>query len=137
MGAALSGGHRAGGAYLSGNGDLHGKNLAILQYERGEWKTTPAYDLPSFAIYGDRDMALPIGEKIRQQLSWPMLRILGEAAGIPSRLAANVIHEQTAAADIWIGELDQLPFDTNSIRKLRRLVRARIGHIQPDRQQRG
>jgi serine/threonine-protein kinase HipA len=118
-------------AYLSGNGDLHGKNLAIGQDQRGEWKTTPAYDLPSSAIYGDRDMALPIAGKIRQQLSWPMLRTLGEAVGIPSRLAANVIHEQTAAADIWIGELDQLPFDADSIRKLRRLARARIGHIQP------
>ena len=124
-------------AYLSGNGDLHGKNLAILQDQRGEWKITPAYNLPSSAIYGDRDMALPIGDKIRQQLSWPMLRTLGEAVGIPSRLAANVIREQTAAADIWIGELDQLPFDANSIHKLRRLVRARVGHIQPDRQQRG
>jgi serine/threonine-protein kinase HipA len=66
-----------------------------------------------------------------------MLRTLGEAVGIPSRLAANVIREQTAAAGIWIEELDQLPFDANSIRKLRRLVRARVGHIQPDRQQRG
>ena len=123
-------------AYLSGNGDLHGKNLAIMQDQYGEWRITPAYDLPSSAIYGDRTMALPIGDRIRQQLSWPMLRTLGEAIGIPDRLAANVIHEQTAAADIWMGELDQLPFDANSIRKLRRLVRARIGHIQPDRQQR-
>jgi serine/threonine-protein kinase HipA len=122
-------------AYLSGNGDLHGKNLAIMQDQRGEWKITPAYDLPSSAIYGDRTMALPIGGRIRQQLSWPMLRILAEEIGIPSRLAASVIREQVAAADIWIEELDQLPFDANSIRNLRRLVRARIGHIQPDRPQ--
>ena len=122
-------------AYLSGNGDLHGKNLAILRDQRGEWKVTPAYDLPSSAIYGDRTMALPIGGRIRQQLSWPMMQALGEAIGIPSRLAASVIREQVAAADIWIGELDQLPFDANSIHKLRRLVRARSGHIQPDRQQ--
>lgn len=123
-------------AYLSGNGDLHGKNLAVMQDQRGEWRVTPAYDLPSSAIYGDRTMALPIGDRIRQQLSWPMLRTLGEAIGIPSRLAADVIGEQVAAANIWIGELDQLPFDANSIRKLRRLVRARIGHIQPDGPQR-
>ena len=123
-------------AYLSGNGDLHGKNLAIMQDQRGEWKTTPAYDLPTSAVYGDRTMALSIAGRIRQQLSWPMLRTLGEEIGIPSRLAASVIHEQLAAADIWIGELDRLPFDANSIRNLRRLVRARVGHIQLDRQQR-
>src|SRR6202034_2706375 len=34
-------------AYLSGNGDLHAKNLAILHDKRGEWRVTPAYDLPS------------------------------------------------------------------------------------------
>ena len=118
-------------AYLSGNGDLHGKNLAIMQDQRGEWRITPAYDLPSSAVYGDRTMALPIGGRIRQQLSWPMLRVLGEAIGIPGRLAANVIREQISAADIWIGEFDQLPFDAGRIRNLRRLARARIGHIQP------
>ncbi len=119
-------------AYLSGNGDLHAKNLAILQDQKGEWRATPAFDLPSSAVYGDRDMALPIGGKIRQQLSWTMLRGLGEAIGIPSRLAANVIREQVAAAGTWIGELDQLPFDADRINNLRRLVRARIRHIQPD-----
>lgn len=61
-------------AYLSGNGDLHAKNLAILRDQRGVWRVTPAYDLPSSAVYGDRTMALPIGGKIRQQLSWAMLR---------------------------------------------------------------
>jgi serine/threonine-protein kinase HipA len=45
-------------AYLSGNGDLHGKNLAIMQDQRGGWKITPAYDLPTSAVYGDRAMAL-------------------------------------------------------------------------------
>jgi hypothetical protein len=74
-----------------------------------------------------------IGGRIRQQLSWPMLRTLGEEIGIPSRLAASVIREQLAAAGNWIGQLDQLPFDADSIRNRRRLVRARVGHIQPDR----
>ena len=29
-------------AYLSGNGVLHGKNLAVMQDQRGEWRVTPA-----------------------------------------------------------------------------------------------
>lgn len=61
-----------------------------------------------------------------------MLRSLGEEIGIPDRLAADVIHEQTTAARIWIEELDELPFDTNAIRSLRRLVRARMRHIEPE-----
>lgn len=118
-------------AYVSGNGDLHAKNLAILQDQRGEWRVTPAYDLPSSAVYGDRRMALPIGGRIREQLSWTMLRSLGGAIGIPSRLAADVIREQIAAASAWAEELDDLPFDANRIRNLRRLVSARIRHIEP------
>lgn len=119
-------------AYLSGNGDLHAKNLAIVKDQRGEWRVTPAYDLPSSAIYGDRTMALPIGGRIRQQLSWAMLRHLGETIGIPPRLAAEVIRDQIAAAATWIEELGELPFDANTIRNLRRLVSARIRHIQPE-----
>jgi serine/threonine-protein kinase HipA len=118
-------------AYLSGNGDLHAKNLAILHDNRGEWRVTPAYDLPSSAIYGDRAMALPIGGKIREQLSWTMLRSLGETVGVPARLAAEVIREQVAAARTWIKDLGDLPFDANRIRTLQRLVSARIRHIEP------
>jgi serine/threonine-protein kinase HipA len=118
-------------AYLSGNGDLHAKNLAIFHDKRGEWRVTPAYDLPSSAVYGDRTMALPIGGKIRRQLSWAMLRTLGEAIGIPAKLAAQIIHEQVAAARTWTEELDNLPYDANRIRNLRRLVSARIKHIEP------
>ncbi len=119
-------------AYLSGNGDLHAKNLAILKDQRDEWRVTPAYDLPSSAVYGDRTMALPIGGRIRQHISWPMLRHLSEAIGIPGRLAADVVRDQVAAADTWIEEVSQLPFDTNTIRNLRRLTRSRIRHIQPE-----
>lgn len=121
-------------AYLSGNGDLHAKNLAILRDQQGEWRVTPAYDLPSSAVYGDRTMALPIGGRIRQQLSWPILRNLSQAIGIPVRLAADVVREQVAAAEIWGEDLNQLPFDVNTIRNLRRLVNARMRHIQPEAQ---
>lgn len=119
-------------AYLTGNGDLHAKNLAILKDDRGEWRATPAYDLPSSAVYGDRTMALPIGGKIRQQLSWPMLRALAETISLPGRLAADAVREQTAAARIWAEELNQLPFSANTNRNLHRLVTSRIRHIEPE-----
>jgi serine/threonine-protein kinase HipA len=122
-------------AYLSGNGDLHAKNLAILRDQQGEWRVTPAYDLPSSAVYGDRAMALPIGGRIRQQLSWLMLRNLSESIGVPGRLAADVVRDQVTAAEMWVEDLSQLPFDANTIRNLSRLVHARIRHIQPEAQQ--
>jgi hypothetical protein len=68
---------------------------------------------------------------MRLRLSWAILRNLGEAIGIPSRLAASVVREQITAAGTWI-ELGQLLFDANTIRNLQRLARARIRHIQPE-----
>lgn len=118
-------------AYLTGNGDLHAKNLAIVQEARGEWRVAPAFDLPSTAPYGDVDMALPVEGRVRQQLSWPILRRLAAAVGLPERLAVSVVQEQVGAATVWVADLDRLPFDQNRLRALRRLVRARAAGIAP------
>lgn len=49
-------------AWLTGNGDLHAKNLSILEDpDTGEWRISPAYDLPSTVPYGDLTMALTMG----------------------------------------------------------------------------
>lgn len=45
-------------AYLTGNGDMHAKNLSVGIDRRGEWRVTPAYDVPSSYPYGDTTMAL-------------------------------------------------------------------------------
>ncbi|MGH9086546.1 MAG: type II toxin-antitoxin system HipA family toxin [Acidimicrobiales bacterium] len=118
-------------AYLTGNGDLHAKNLAICQDRRGEWRPAPAFDLPSTAPYGDVDLALPIEGRVRQQLSWPLVQRLGAAIGLPERLAASVVREQLGALERWSADLDQLPFDERLVRSLRRLVLARARHIAP------
>jgi hypothetical protein len=60
-----------------------------------------------------------------------MLNSLAETIGVPGRVAASAIREQISAAGAWIEELDQLPFDANTVRSLRRLAHARTRHIQP------
>ncbi|MFM7147564.1 MAG: type II toxin-antitoxin system HipA family toxin [Actinomycetales bacterium] len=44
-------------AWLTGNGDLHAKNISIIQRD-GEWRLAPIYDTPSTLPYGDDAMAL-------------------------------------------------------------------------------
>ena len=46
-------------AWLTGNGDLHAKNISIVQ-RKGEWRIAPMYDVPSTLPYGDDSMALSI-----------------------------------------------------------------------------
>jgi serine/threonine-protein kinase HipA len=44
-------------SYLIGNGDLHAKNVSVVDSGAG-WVFSPAYDLLATLPYGDRTMAL-------------------------------------------------------------------------------
>ena len=46
-------------AILTGNGDAHAKNFAVLQQPDGEWFLSPAYDVPSSQPYGESTLAMP------------------------------------------------------------------------------
>jgi serine/threonine-protein kinase HipA len=59
-------------AWLSGNGDLHAKNLSVVATPNGERRLAPAYDLPSTLYYGDTTLALTVGG--RDTLSRARLR---------------------------------------------------------------
>jgi serine/threonine-protein kinase HipA len=50
-------------AWLTGNGDVHAKNISVLETVGGEWRVSPAYDLPSTLAYGDLTMALELNGK--------------------------------------------------------------------------
>lgn len=121
-------------AWLTGNGNLHAKNISVLQQPNGEWLVAPAYDLQctlageieqGFAagvpggiltelLDGDpsRDpgMALPIGGRAGsrtglERRDW--LRF-GRALHIPERLVAKCIDKALAASVLTTAEL---PFE--------------------------
>lgn len=50
-------------SYLIGNGDLHAKNISVLEDIDGRTTLSPVYDLLSTLPYGDRRMALKLGAK--------------------------------------------------------------------------
>lgn len=53
-------------AWLTGNGDLHGKNVGVLQDSEGRWDVAPLYDIPCTLIYDDDSMALPIAGRTKR-----------------------------------------------------------------------
>jgi serine/threonine-protein kinase HipA len=77
-------------AWLSGNGDLHAKNLSIVSTPSGETRLAPAYDLPSTIFYGDDTLALTVGG--RDTLSRTRLREFAAGLGLPD-----------AAVDLTVG----------------------------------
>jgi serine/threonine-protein kinase HipA len=103
-------------AWLTGNGDVHAKNLSILDYGAGEFRVAPAYDLPSTVPYRDFDLALSIQGK-KQGLSRRSMTEFAAAIGLPQKAAEKVIDDMLEATNCVIGELNEgvLPFDARTI----------------------
>ncbi len=79
-------------AWLTGNGDVHAKNLSILMQGDGEWRVSPAYDLPATVPYGDTSLALSWQGRTRG-LSRRHLLALAATIGLPERAAVRVLDD--------------------------------------------
>jgi serine/threonine-protein kinase HipA len=112
-------------AWLTGNGDLHAKNLSIVRVD-GEWRVAPAYDLPSTLPYGDSTAALTIAGT-KQGFSRRRLREFGAAIGLRETVVTTVLDEVLAATasveSDWRG--GALPFGPDAVRTVTRSLRRR------------
>jgi serine/threonine-protein kinase HipA len=117
-------------AYLSCNGDAHARNFSVRRLPGGEWRPTPAYDLPSSYPYGDTTMALSLNGKNREDIGRADFVALGGAAGVRSRAVEHALDELVERTDLWIDELSTLPFDEGRVRKLRRAVEHRRDRLR-------
>ena len=105
-------------AWLTGNGDVHAKNLSILQAEPGgEWRLAPAYDLPSTLPYRDHTMALSIGGR-RDGLSRKSLLAFGREMGLPERAAERTLRDVLEATEGVIDDIESgvVPFPPHQLR---------------------
>jgi serine/threonine-protein kinase HipA len=100
--------------WLTGNGDIHAKNLSILATPDGEWRVSPAYDLPSTVPYGDTSLALSIDGR-RRGLSRRRLLALAATIGLGERAAERVLDDLLVHLDGLTDSLREgaLPFDQN------------------------
>lgn len=119
-------------AWLTGNGDLHAKNMSVLGQDGREWRMAPAYDVPSTLPYGDNSLALPLGGR-RAGLSRRRLLGFADSVGLTSRAAESTLdHVLSSTAeladDIAAGAL---PFtaqvNRETARRLRRRHRDAVG----------
>lgn len=104
-------------AILTGNGDLHAKNLSVMTQADGEVVVTPAYDLPSTIFYGDSTLALSI-DGVHPGFSRRILLSLADDLGLAPKAAAKIIDDQLAAT-AGLGErllAGALPFGEQTTR---------------------
>ena len=109
-------------AYITGNGDAHAKNFSVLTGPDGETRVAPAYDLPSTYLYDDTSMALAINGRTAGDPTTADFVALGAAVRLPERAVRRVIREALERSEIWIPDLDQLPFSERRLHKLRRTI---------------
>lgn len=113
-------------AWLTGNGDVHAKNVSILATAAGEWRVSPAYDLPSTLPYRDHTLALSMLGR-HDGLSRRSLLAFADAAGVPVRAAERTLMEVLAATESIPDELAAgvLPFATQITKPWVRSLRNR------------
>jgi len=113
-------------AWLTGNGDVHAKNMSVVATPEGEWRVAPMYDVPSTLPYGDHTLALSVGG-MRGGLSGRQLLAFADRAGLPARAAMRVLDEVLAATETLAEDLESgaLPFSPQVLRNVVRPLRSR------------
>ena len=119
-------------AWLTGNGDVHAKNISVLRHRDAEFRISPAYDLPSTLFYGDFSMALAV-DGATTGLSRRRWLAFAEAIGLSVKAAERVVDEMLRATASVIDDIDggALPFDTTITRTVVRNLRNRRRLLEP------
>jgi serine/threonine-protein kinase HipA len=118
-------------AWLTGNGDLHAKNLSVIGSTDGEWQIAPAYDIPTTLPYRDHTLALSMGGKV-EGLSRGRLLSFAAGVGLPERAAERVLDAVLAATEPVIDDWSAgaLPFDKRTVTAVLRSLRSRRRPVQ-------
>ncbi len=113
-------------AWLTGNGDLHAKNISVLQEASGEWRVAPVYDVPCTLPYGDVTMALTVQGADRGLTRRRMLG-LAAAIGLPRSATERAIEEVLTATDGMLNHLEAgaLPWNRNLLLNVVRQLKRR------------
>jgi serine/threonine-protein kinase HipA len=118
-------------AWLTGNGDVHAKNISVVKSLAGEWSVAQAYDLPSTVLYGDVSMALTLeGSSI--ELSRRSLFAFASTIGLSEIASTKILESLLADTESILTDLKAgaLPFDENTISKTLRVLRHRRNLLQ-------
>ncbi|UXM92399.1 type II toxin-antitoxin system HipA family toxin [Paenarthrobacter sp. JL.01a] len=115
-------------AWLTGNGDLHAKNVSVLGRPKGGRAVAPIYDIPCTLLYGDDTMALPVSGRAKglRARHW---REFAAAIGLPQRAAAAA--NATALATASAIKLEELPFTGSPLNGTLRELRFRRAELTP------
>ncbi|WP_158295006.1 type II toxin-antitoxin system HipA family toxin [Nocardioides caeni] len=117
-------------AYLSINGDAHAKNFSVMQDQTGRWQPTPAYDLPSTYFYDDHKLALSVSGEKGPNITGKKFLELGTTLGLRPRAIEKIIARTSDATEVWLEQIDVLPYPPDKLHGLKKAVQARLRFLR-------
>ncbi|AHI03598.1 capsule biosynthesis enzymes-like protein [Corynebacterium falsenii DSM 44353] len=109
-------------AWLTGNGDLHAKNISVLRDRAGVWGVAPMYDVPSTVFYRDMTLALPIAGKTKNVRARHWEEFAATIGLSPAAMRSAV---KTVLAVIAGMDTSELPFEGSILYGAQRELRFR------------
>lgn len=119
-------------SYIIGNGDLHAKNISLLESPLGKtFELSPCYDLLSTLPYGDRRMAVPMmGRDDKFRLS--DFISFGGQFDIPERAIKGSAQKMIKKMAPWIDRISEIGLENKAITFLLRSMTERIEGLKLD-----
>ena len=108
-------------AWLTGNGDLHAKNMSLI-WRGGMAEVSPIYDIPSTLPYGGTTMALSIQGR-KDNISGKVFRAFCAEIGLNARATDSVMRLALVATEDAAEQIiAATDFDARRARDLRRVL---------------
>ncbi|MEO2096430.1 type II toxin-antitoxin system HipA family toxin [Brachybacterium paraconglomeratum] len=114
-------------AWLTGNGDLHAKNISILRATDGRWQVAPIYDVPCTAVYRDFSMALSVDGRTTS-LRTRHWEAFADSLGLPQPAARSAMTLALRAART--ADLRTLPFEGSPLHGALREIGLRRSQLE-------
>lgn len=114
-------------AWLTGNGDLHGKNIGVVRDSADRWGIAPMYDIPCTLIYGDDSMALPIAGRTKDLRAKHWNEFAAEI-GLPVKAAISA--QRLALRAAAAVDFEGLPFTGSPRNRTLRELRLRRTELE-------
>lgn len=115
-------------SYLVGNGDLHAKNISLLEHNR-DFILSPCYDLLSTYPYGDSKMAIKINGR-DDNIKLRDFFIFGGIYHIPEAVLEKVIGSVVTKFKKYYSVcLNQIPFSGKEKNLFLSCVEKRVSHL--------
>lgn len=111
-------------AWLTGNGDLHAKNISVLDTGEG-FEVSPVYDIPSTLPYGDTDLALTVGGQhngLSRKRFAAYCSHFGMRDAVANSIADQALRATQDAAELISAAVDA---DHHTARDIHRVLRKR------------